>query len=56
MSGSAEAGGLLQSSEYRPRHVNDECSEAAAPLPGARKGTEYVNVLPQTWIATENTE
>lgn len=48
---SADAGGPLQSSEYRARHVNDECSEAAAPLPGARKGTEYANVLPKTWIA-----
>lgn len=55
MSGSTDAGGLLQFSEYRARHVNDECSEAAAPLPGARKGTEYANVLPQTWIA-ENKE
>ena len=34
-----------ESSEYRARHVNDECSEAAAPLPGARKGTEYANVF-----------
>lgn len=44
---STEAGGLQLSSEYRTRHVNDECLEAAAPLPGARKGTEYANVLPQ---------
>lgn len=51
MSGSADAGGLLQSSEYRARHVNDECSEAAAPLPGVRKGTEYANVIPLTWTA-----
>ena len=52
--GSAEAGGLLQFSEYRARHANDECSEAAATLCGATKGTEYANVLPQTWIAKDS--
>lgn len=42
---STDAGGFRQSSEYRARHVNDECSEAAVPLPRARKGTEHANVL-----------
>lgn len=42
---------LLRSCEYGARHVNDECSEAAAPLPGAREAKEYASVLPPTWTA-----
>lgn len=48
ITGSTDAGGLLQSPEYRARCVNDECSEADAPLPGVRKGTEYAHVSLQT--------
>lgn len=51
MRGSADGGGLLQCSEYRARYVNDECSEVAAPLPGARKGTQDANLSQQTWKA-----
>lgn len=53
MSGWADAAGLLRSLECRARHVNDECSELAVPLPRVRKGTRYANVLLKTWIAEE---
>lgn len=53
MSGNTIARGLRQSSEYRANHVNDECSEAAVPLPALKKGTQHANVSPQTPTAKE---
>ena len=46
---SADASTPLQSSEYRPCRVNDECSEDIAPIPGARMGMQYANVTSQMW-------